>query len=378
MTLNDKVLVISQSLKTPNNYEGIFGDLPKTNKAAQKVALNESFRRLALSIHPDLLVALPKPERQFAEDTFKKLVEASKNAQRALENGFYSSPPSDKTPDSTASQFTLSSRLSSYTLNNRPRATGASSKLYSGTSRAGLDVLVKIASNSTNNQSLEREIQFLEKVHSKSDTPEIARFIPEVLDTFIINNASKRLRATVFEGHKNLVSVSELIDAYPNGMPAIDAAWVCRRLLGQVCAATMFGVVHCALVPDHLMVGVETHDPIHIGWSHAIGIGERKINNEERWKAYYPPELLRKSELDSRSDIYMAGKTMIALLGGDLESNALPATVPGAIAKVIHRCVQFSRSKRYVDGPDALDAFSQAAWSLWGKKYRRLQWPPQQ
>lgn len=376
MTLTDKVHVISKSLTSPINYSRLFGTLPKTNLVEQRVALNESFRRLALSIHPDLLVALPDHERRFAEETFKKLVEASKKALAALESGSYTDQPDNCAEDLTA-RFTLTSSLSSYSLNEAPRAVGHSSKLYSGLSRAGLDVLVKVASTSSNNKALEREIEFLERVHSKPDAPEIARFIPEVLDTFMIHNGSQRLRATVFEGPRNVVSVGELIAAYPNGMPPIDAAWVCRRLLGQVCAATLFGVVHCALVPDHLVVGIETHDPIHIGWSHAIGIGDRKLDHDNRWKKYYPPELVRRSELDSRTDLYMAGKSMIALLGGDLGSNSLPETVPEDIAKVIHRCVQFNRSNRYVDGPDALDAFSQAAWSLWGKKYRRLQWPPQ-
>lgn len=375
MTLTDRIQVISKSLKNPINYSRVFGDLPKANISSQKVALNESFRRLALSIHPDLLASLPNSERHFAEDTFKKLVNASKEAQLALESGFYHGGKISKPTEKAVPCFTLSSRLSSYSLNESPSATGDSSKLYSGTSKAGLDVLVKVAAHSRHNRSLEREIEFLETVHSNNDNPEIARFIPEVLDTFIVDSGAQRLRATVFEGHKDLASVRELMAAFPCGMPAIDAAWVCRRLLGQVCAATMFGVVHCALVPEHLVVGIESHDPIHIGWSHSIGIGERKTEIESRWKAYYPPELIRRSGLDSRADLFMAGKTMIALLGGDLVNNELPQSVPTEIAAVILRCVQFNRSKRFVDGPDALDAFSQAAWSLWGKKYRRLQWP---
>lgn len=370
-TLLEKVQRISHSLSNAPNYEQIFGKLPGETLADQERSLTLSFRQLALSIHPDLLGALPDAERLSATETFRKLVEASKKALVALSEGRYQGTAA---PDET---FSLRSSQTSYTLRVKPVALGQHSKLYGGLSRAGLDVLIKVAKDSSANAVLEREIQFLEKAHSSGEAPDIARFLPEVLDTFIVQNGSQRLRATVYEGLKNTVSVRELIDAFPNGMPAIDAAWVARRILGQVCAATIFGVVHTAIVPEHVMVGVVNHNPLHIGWSHAVEIGERKLEINKDWKAYYPSEITRRSNLDSRADLFMAGKTILELLGGDLESNALPSSVPDAIREVILRCVEPNRSKRFIDGPDALDAMTQAAWSLWGKQYRRLQWPVQ-
>jgi hypothetical protein len=368
-------------LESPSTFETVFGRIPVgVGLAEGQRSLTQSFRRLALPVHPDKIQLYPATLRPRAFELFKRLVGLSKEAQQALSEGRYQegfeSSGSARVVEESPS-FTLESKATHYELSAKAINHGDFSTLYGGRSLAGLDVVIKVANSSSNNLWLEREIEVLDWIHRRDKSREVAGFTPEMLDTFLVESGAGKLRAIVFEGLSDAVSVTDLIAGFPKGMNPPDAAWVCRRLLGQACAAAMMGLVHGALVPDHLIVGVVTHDPLYIGWTHSVeGAGTTRISHViDRFRDYYPPEVFKKQTVDYRTDLYMAGKTMIKLLGGDLMSHQLPELVPEKMAKVVRRCVEQKRERRYQCPKDALDDMSRAAKSLWGKRYRLLTLP---
>jgi hypothetical protein len=171
------------------------------------------------------------------------------------------------------------------------------------------------------------------------------------------------------------VPLTDIIAAYPGGLDPRDAAWICRRVLAQTLAAAMAGVVHGALTPDHVLVHPLSHEPRHIGWAHALESGGRLARIVTRWRDWYPPEVFDKQTLDHRSDLYMAGKTMLRLFGGDPARNTLPPSVPAELARVVLRCVREARVERPRDGRPVLEAFTRVVRNLWGTVYRPLALP---
>ena len=148
----------------------------------------------------------------------------------------------------------------------------------------------------------------------------------------------------------------------------------------QMLAASMAGVVHGAITPDHVMVHPKTHEALHIGWAHAIDRvahpNARITHIIDRWKDWYPPEVFQKKPPDHTTDIYMAGKTILRLFGGDTKQNIFPehAASP-AIIRTVLRCVEDSPARRYQDGKQALDELTRAVRAYWGKTYRPLVMP---
>ncbi len=211
-----------------------------------------------------------------------------------------------------------------------------------------------------------------------SDIAQVSTFVPHLLDTFLMEGAGRtRYRVNVMKYKKDFVSLAEVIDAYPSGLEPAQVAWVARRIIAQALAASMMGVVHGAITPDHVLVNPVSHEPLHIGWAHAImnPTSERITHVIDRWREYYPPEVFEKKHPDLRTDLFMAGKTIIKLLGGDVKNTTLPSTVPPEMRRIILQLVEKSPSRRPSDGKVYLDEFTRVVRGIWGRKYRPLAMP---
>ena len=183
----------------------------------------------------------------------------------------------------------------------------------------------------------------------------------------------------LFEYKPGFVSLTEIKQAYPRGLPPEDAAWIWRRVLGQTLAASMLKSVHGAIVPDHILVHPLTHEPLHIGWAHAI---ERPLERNaklttiiDRFRDWYPPEVFAREVPSHQTDLYMAGKTMVYLLGGDVARDRFPSHVPEPVVQIIQRCLETKVERRPQDGLTYMHEFSKVIEKLWGRKYRPLKLP---
>jgi hypothetical protein len=71
----------------------------------------------------------------------------------------------------------------------------------------------------------------------------------------------------------------------------------------------------------------------------------------------------------------MAGKIMIALLGGDVRGNVLPSGLPKEAGRIIRACLEPAITQRPKDGMEVMQDFTRAIKSAWGRKYRPLYLP---
>lgn len=386
MATVDAVQEIARQLAAATTFVAVFGRLPSGGIDQQVAALRRKYFFFAKQVHPDHAPTAVKEQATEVFQLLRNLYEAAEDAARkgAYEQTF--APGFYRTNGRAAAVDTvvLQSALAIYRLSPIPLWRGDFSSLYRAVA-LGSDqqVLVKIAVDPTVNALLEWEAKVVLRFHNPTATGKLVRirpYVPKLLDTFVIaGERGQRFRANVLAYRSGLVSLAEILTAYPDGLDPRDAAWIFRRILSQTLAATMIGVVHGALVPDHVLVDPLLHDPVHIGWLHAIDnpqtSNKRITMLIDRWRDWYPPEVLRKQKPDHRTDLYMAGKTMMRLVGGDTARNTLPRTVPDTIGQIIRQCVSASPARRPDDGRAVLDGITRAIRDAWGKAYRPLSMP---
>lgn len=375
---------VAAQLRQASSFAAVFGVLPDTGVLQKKRVLRSQFTKLAFMVHPD---HAPKDGAKKAAEAFEYLNELRQKAEVAIEEGTYTKPfGSMSAPSSNSGDyFEIRSSVQAYRLAKAPLAQGDFSVLYrgSGTKDPSGFVVAKIASAPADNVWLEREAQVLARFRdAKAGNPMLGvrKFVPELIDTFLIEGEKRtRFRVLVTRFVPGLVSVAEVIDAHPKGLEPIDAVWICRRIIAQVMAAEMAGAVHCALTPDHILIDPIAHEPLHIGWAHALDrpheTGSRITHVIDRYRDWYPPEVFDKKTPDVRTDLYMAGKTMIKLLGGDVKRNTLPSSVPDTVARVVRAAAEPSPARRPQSGRAYFDEFTRVVRAEWGTKYRPLMMP---
>jgi|CXWL01.1.fsa_nt_gi hypothetical protein len=361
------------------SYQEIFGMLPKGSEDVQMEHLRHQVRYLMKIVHPDVHADADKVK---AGQVFDELNQLRKAAEQAVKEKRYEKPFGARSPLARAGgkTFNLASAKGIYELHADSFAKGDFSVFYRGHLQGvdNVSVVAKVASAPASNSWLEKEASMLIRFRDakKGDAlSSIAKFVPELLDTFLVENAKqKRYRVVVMRDSPDMVSVSDIIRAYPSGLDPRDASWIYRRILAQTLAASMAGVVHGAMTSDHVLVDPYTHNPLHTGWAHSVKDG-RITHIVDRFRDYYPPEVFEKKKVTHQTDLYMAGKMMIHLLGGDVKRNSLPRLVPSSVAQVILRSIEPSPARRPQDGLQLLDEFTRVIRQEWGRAYRPLTIP---
>jgi hypothetical protein len=175
------------------------------------------------------------------------------------------------------------------------------------------------------------------------------------------------------------VSLSAIHDAYPGGLDPKDAAWIWRRLIAQALAGQVLGVVHGAIVPDHVLVHPGTHEPLHLGWVHSVEQPEerqaRLTTVIDRWRDWYPKEVFAREIPTLQTDLYMVGKTMLYLAGGNMAQNQLPRHYPTVMKDVVAQLIVADARSRPRDGHALLRTFTHSIRALWGTTFRPLTLP---
>ncbi len=372
---------IRGALTNANTFVDLFG--PQSPGDTGEKEIKKAFARLARLIHPD---HVPSPLKGVAGDLFMEMKTRRDSAIDALRNGTYGKPFQKSAPE-VSNTLTVTGIKETYELDSASLIEGDFSFIYRGTARVTGDrVIVKIAQEPTANVSLETEAEILRRFgdkSSKNQLKDLASFVPSFVESFVVTEAGGyQRRVTVLTEKSGYISLADIIKAYPDGLDPRDAVWICRRVLGQVLAALKAGVVHTAIVPDHILVHPISHDPLHIGWTHALQhptkSGRLVTQYIDRYQAWYPDEVRRHETPDHRTDLYMAGKTMIALLGGDVRTNKLPSAIPIKLAEHIRRSVTQERARRPDEVWKYFDEFGHIVKSLWGRVYRPLLMPTQQ
>lgn len=312
--MSELALVLEQ-LEAAKFPEDVFGADPKG-----------SHRRLVHIVHPDHNAGDPHAKR-----AFHLLTDWWIKAQRRIAKGVYGT----KTPDII---FTIKTKHRSYQALD-VFAKGDASMIYT------TDVaLLKVVNNATDNDLLDHEVTVIKALRRPEKGFEsFIQHLPAVEDTLRVG--SRRVNAFALP-HVPLTSIAAIMKAFPHGIDPRDAVWMWRRALRILGYVHHRGYTHGAVTPDHLMMDLANHNITLVGWTAAVKEGPLKII-APAYRDLYPHEMANKQPAEEALDLYMLGKVIIRLLGGDTKTNSVPKGVPKQMGLMLRGCTMEAPQHRF-------------------------------
>jgi hypothetical protein len=231
---------------------------------------------------------------------------------------------------------TIRTRRAAYTLAGDP-VRGDLANLYD----AG-DAMVKIPRDPGVNDLLEREAVALRQLPKDGDG-RFLPYVPRLLESFRhrdeATGAERRVNAIArLDGFHPLTDVRA---AHPDGVDPRDVAWMWRRLLVGLGFAHRAGVLHGAVLPEHVLIHPERHGLVLVDWCYSVpgchpdrsGRVPAMVPRRADW---YPPEVPARETAGRGTDIFMATRCMTYLMA-DRAPKALRAFARGCVLPARHR-----------------------------------------
>jgi len=220
------------------------------------------------------------------------------------------------------------------------------------------DAVVKIIRNEAYNELMENEAQVLRYLWPEGAVEEKhLRYLPQLLDSFKTDEKKPR-HVNVFVHLKGFFSLEQIRKAFGDTLDFKHGVWMLNRILECLDFLHAKKVIHGGIIPPHVMVYSSsnnkdpyTHGTKLIDFTGSVHTGNRVRVVSSAWKTFYPPEVLEK-KLGSgtpETDIFMAVKSIIYVLGGDPETNQLPPSVPDYLSRFLRACVEAKPSQRPKD-----------------------------
>lgn len=359
----DSELVHFHALITRCEYpEDLFGDLaPDLLKN-----LKTQFHRFAKIAHVDRYQRLD--EQRLAHITFTKLNDFNQQAVVKIEAGTYGTKA--KTPKKSATPPVILSAKGTYVITDG-LAVGDVSTVYSGNHNSKV-VILKMSLASRYNGFLTAEANTLKKLNkAAAGTTSYQRFIPTVVDSFLVKNPDPR-QVNVFETTTGFRSLAEIRNVYPTGVDQRHFVWIFNRLLTVLSFTHGQGLVHGAILPEHILVHPVTHAIHLIDWCFSTERGKPITTISTKYRDWYPPEVLAKTPASAATDIYMAAQCMRYLLGGEsYRSFAHPK-----FQRLLDSCWIKSPARRHQSAWELYKDFQVLAGDVFGpRRYLKLDLP---
>lgn len=261
------------------------------------------FRRLSRVLHPDYHQGRPTEARAAA--AFAKLAtlwDQHKNGGKR------------------ASAVVITTKKRTYSVADKPTWKGEVANLYRAVHAApdGSEVVswLKMARRPQDAGFVQREALVLRRL--QADGHEDFRYgAPTITESFRHRDNAARVdrQCLVREAEDGLITLADVMRAYPSGLDPRDAAWIWRRLLVIAGWAHNVGVVHGAILPSHVVLHPKKHRVMLVGWGRSVEIGGTITSIPKGSRAMYPDEVLEKKPATEATDVYMATRCMESLVG---------------------------------------------------------------
>ena len=221
--------------------------------------------------------------------------------------------------------------------------------------------LLKIVRDPADNDLMRREATALTRLQDAVD-PALLAYFPPLVATGKRDDARSGIRR-----HVNLIgelsgfrSLAEVRAAFPAGVDPRDAAWMWRRLLVAIGVAHRAGVIHGAVLPEHVLIHPAEHGLVLVDWCYSVsGSAGRVRAIVRRYQRWYPPEVLAGDPAGPDLDIWLATRCMAELIGG---------RAPAGIAAFARGCLLASPGRRPQDAWRLLAEFDGLLERLYGPR----------
>ncbi|NNJ13116.1 molecular chaperone DnaJ [Chloroflexales bacterium ZM16-3] len=335
--------LIQQMLRA-SEPEDVFGKLGGNPEEG----LRRQYRAMAVAAHPD-----HNPGQwAAANEAFRQLKGWYEAAQRKLADGSYD----------RAERIRATSGGRTYVGYADPIC-GDLCDLF--LTRCGTDLaLLKVARSPRSSDLLQAEARALRRIDKDLAGQPVRAHFPTFIESFTLRDTTGSQRhVNVLRPEHDTYTLAEVLQTYPRGIHPADAAWMFNRTLAALGTAHGMGLVHGAVLPEHVLIRPSDHNGILLDWCYSGSIGEPIKAISRTYADDYPPEVAAKQAATSATDLYMAARLMVRLLGGGDEP---PDSTPKPIHALLRACLIPAPARRHSDAWQVLDDFHTILGELYG------------
>ncbi|WP_243719185.1 molecular chaperone DnaJ [Actinomadura sp. 7K534] len=239
----------------------------------------------------------------------------------------------------------------------------------------GRPVVLKMPRDPRDGDLLEREAVALRQLPKDGDG-KFLPYVPRLVESFRHRDAStgRERRANAIVALDGFHTLAEVGRAFPGGVDPRDAAWMWRRLLVALGFAHRAGVLHGAVLPDHIMIHPAEHGLVLVDWCYSVpgcyaatDPSGRVPAMVDRYAELYPAEVPGREPASPATDIYMATRCMTGLMGDK---------APKAMRSFARGCTLPARNRRPSDAWRLLAELDELLEKLYGpRRFRPFHLP---
>jgi hypothetical protein len=231
--------------------------------------------------------------------------------------------------------------------------------------------IIKILKDETYKAQFENEWLRIRELQ-KSNAPG-ADFFASMLPQTIIHGAvtgsnQNGKMASVFRRESGFrYNLADVLQIHSEGIPIRASIWLWRRILEMLNFIHTSGMVHGAVLPQHVLIQENEHGARLINYAFTGNIGDSLVMTSSHYAECYPKWFKKGSPLSAQADLVMSARTIISALGGNAVSGSLPNEVPPLLANTIRR-VALSGEKEnvYRTAWDLREELGQIAEQVYG------------
>lgn len=353
--MNETLGQLLDRLRGATTPTDVFGALTVDDEAA----LRRRYLELVRVAHPDRNRGVAD-----ATEAFRLLQRWYEQAQQAAVRGGVATV-----------DFVVTTRRATYNA-VASQLQGDLCDIYEATDQSG-DVLLKVVRDARDNDLMEAEIEALGRIGRDLAGKVVLAHFPTLVDTFRMKDgAGAHRQINVHKYDRRFVSLAEVVNAYRQGVEPADAGWMFNRILSALGSVHNIGLVHGAIVLEHILVRPHDHNGMLIDWSYSVEPGMTVAAISPPYSVDYAPEVHAKQAASPATDLYMAARAMVRLLGGNGDAESLPPHVPRAMQALLRACLIPAPHRRYQDAWQVYDDWQDILGRLYGKPtFRPFQMP---
>lgn len=343
----------------------------EVGKTASAEDIKQSYRRLVKKYHPDVMSGDGAKFREVSE-AYEVLSDIK--ARQQYDMGGLMKPFSIKTKDGA---YRIDELMKSGDIADIYKGVRTDISTHSPTA-------FKIVKNGRDNDLLENEATVLKALFPiDKEEDGSRRYLPRYWESVKISDGGTHRQMNIFPWLTNFYTLREVRKVFDRNLPIEHGVWMFNRILEGLDYVHAKGYIHGALTPDHVAVfssGKENHPYNHgaklIDWTCAQKIGGVVKAISPAWEECYPPEILQKKATTKATDIYMAAKCAMYVLGGDTRNDLMPSHIPSYLTRFLKGCVLKNPLHRPTDAWDLHEEFTAYMRENYGpKKYVRFDMP---
>jgi serine/threonine protein kinase len=195
------------------------------------------------------------------------------------------------------------------------------------------------------------------------DTPD-GNHLPALVESFPAADRFRK-RVNVFRYEPGFRTLEEVHKQYP-ALDGRHLAGIGQRLLTVLGFSHRRGILHGAVLPAHVLVHAGDPGLRLVGWGQSVPTGRRITAVPTRYRDWYPPEVLARRPASPATDLNLAARCLIYLVGGDPVAGRLPDAVPLPLRRFLETCLLERPGMRPGDAWALRDEFAALLQRLYG------------